>query len=317
MVDVLVVGASGLIGGRVLAEARRAGASADAVVARARADQPDARVLRLEPEAVEPLTRLIEGLRPQVIVNCAGRTEGKATSLWRANVEPVAVIVEAIRRARSTVRLVHIGSAAVYAPTPDRRPTPEAAPTAPRSAYGASKLAAAEHVAAAVAEGLDAVEARVFNPIGAGLPASSLPGRAARMLWDAIQAGRRSIELGPLGATRDYVDLRDISTAVLLLARAPHLEHAVYNLGTGRPVVVRDLVAMIADRLGFEGVIRETAAGSPRSPTVDYQVADVTRLRAVGWRPVVELTASVSALVDGMRADLPTSPTPDPPIVTS
>jgi hypothetical protein len=53
---------------------------------------------------------------------------------------------------------------------------------------------------------------------------------------------------------------------------------------------------MIAERLEFSGEVLESSAGSPRSHDVNSRVADITRMRAMGWMPSVELAASVDAL---------------------
>jgi nucleoside-diphosphate-sugar epimerase len=291
---VLVIGAAGLIGRAVLAQAGRTGTTG-AVVARASADAPDAHVLMLSPSAVDPLARLLERLEPTAIVNSSGRTSGGSEELWRANVESVAAIIEAMRVAAPRARLVHLGSAAEYAETPGEM-TAEDAPLAASTPYAASKLAANKLVREAAESGLDTVVARVFNPIGPRMPLTSLPGRAARLIRDAVIAGTRTIELGPLGAVRDYVDLRDIATAVQILASEASLDHSDYNVGSGRPTVVRDLVSMIAERLEFSGEVLESSAGSPRSHDVNSRVADITRMRAMGWMPSVELSASVDAL---------------------
>ena len=131
------------------------------------------------------------------------------------------------------------------------------------------------------------------------MPSSSLPGRAVRLLLHAVTRNAAEVELGPLDAVRDYIDLRDIAAAVLLVAMEPDLDHRVYNVGSGRPTVVRDLVQMIADRVGFSGQIRESADGSPRSAAIDRQVAKIDRLRSIGWTPTIDLAASVDALVAG------------------
>ena len=294
MSGVLVIGAAGLIGRAVLAQAGRTG-TVSAVVARASADAPDAHVLILSPAAVDPLARLLERLEPTAIVNSSGRTSGESEELWRANVESVAAIIEAMRLAAPRARLVHLGSAAEYAETPGEM-TAEDAPLAASTPYAASKLAANKLVSEAAESGLDTVVARVFNPIGPRMPPTSLPGRAARLIRDAVIEGTQTIELGPLGAVRDYVDLRDIATAVQILASEASLAHRDYNVGSGRPTVVRDLVSMIAERLEFSGQVLESSAGSPRSHDVNSRVADITRMRAMGWMPSIELAASVDAL---------------------
>jgi NDP-hexose 4-ketoreductase len=295
MSGVLVVGAAGLIGRAVLAEAERVGV-AHAVVGRADPALPAAHPLRISPDTVDPLARLIDRLEPRAIVNCAGRTDGDAATLREANVEPVRALLAAVRLAAPGARLVHVGSAAEYAEVPDGA-TDEEAPLTASTPYAAAKLAAFRLVSDAADAGVDAVVPRVFNPIGPGMPSTSLPGRAARLLRDAVASGAGEVELGPLDAVRDYLDLRDVASAVVLLATEQPLAHRVYNVGSGRPTVVRDLVGMIADRTGFAGRVLESAGASPRSGSMRHQVADIGRLRATGWLPSVELADSVGALV--------------------
>ena len=296
MSGVLVIGAAGLLGRAVLAEARRFG-DAHAIVAQANAGIPDAHVLRLSPEAADPMARLLEGLGPAAIVNCAGRTSGDADELKAANVDAVAALLEAMRLGAPTARLVHLGSAAEYAEVAEGR-TGEDAPVNTASPYAASKVAGSRLVADASERGMDAIVARVFNPIGAGMPATSLPGRAARLLHAAVAGGAGVVELGPLDAVRDYVDLRDVATATRILASERDLAHGAYNIGTGRPTVVRDLIRMIAQRVGFSGRIHETAAVPSRG--VARQVADPARMHSAGWKPAITLDESVDALVAGM-----------------
>jgi len=297
---VLVIGATGLIGHAVLVEAKRSG-TADAVVASASAGVPDAHVLRLTPAAIDALARLLEVLEPRAIVNATGRTAGNAEELWQANVEPVATILEAMRSAAPHARLVHLGSAAEYAEMPDGT-TDEEAPLDASTPSAAAKLAAFRMVSEAA---MDVVVARVFNPIGPEMPSTSLPGRAARLMRDAVLDGAPTIELGPLDSVRDYVDLRDIASAVTVLASEPQPAHRVYNVGSGRRTVVRDLVRLIADRAGFSGEVRESADASPRSGAVTRQVADISRIRSTGWAPTVELGESVDALVASIAAERP------------
>ncbi len=301
MSGVLVLGAAGLLGRAVLAEAGRSG-PVEAVVGSSSPSVHGAHVLRLSSDTVDALAGLLGRLAPTTIVNCTGRTAGTADELHQANVESVRALLEAMRRAVPGARLVHLGSAAEYAEIPHDR-TSEDASLGASSPYAASKLAAFRLVSDARNSGLETVVARVFNPIGPGMPDTSLPGHAARLLREASAAGATEVQLGPLDAVRDYVDLRDIASAIGLLATEPRLSHPVYNVGTGRPTAVRDLVGAISSRVGFSGAIVESAPGSPRSPAVLRQVADVGRLTAAGWQPSVDLEASVDALVESVTAE--------------
>jgi nucleoside-diphosphate-sugar epimerase len=301
---ILVAGGSGLLGRAVLAEARRSEAEkVHSLVRRPPGDIPaDTYVAPLVRETVEVVASLIARLDPEAIVNCVGRTDGDEVELVRANFDTVNVLLDAMERSGSAARVVHIGSAAEYAPMPDERPTTEQTPLVPSTPYGAAKAAASRLVLRARGErAIDAIVARVFNPLGAGMPPTSLAGRAARLVAEAARSGRAWVEFGPLDARRDFIDVRDVARAVVLLARSQAPEHDTYNIGRGVAVPVRELVHLISDRVGFAGEIREGAEGSPRSAALVYQRAEISRITVLGWAPRFGLHASVEALVDGLR----------------
>src|SRR5206468_1837433 len=83
----------------------------------------------------------------------------------------------------------------------------------------ATKLAGTCLVRTARAAGLDAVVLRVFNAVGAGMPANTLPGRVAAQLRTALRGGGE-VRLGSLDTVRDFVDIRDIADAALAAALA-------------------------------------------------------------------------------------------------
>jgi nucleoside-diphosphate-sugar epimerase len=81
--------------------------------------------------------------------------------------------------------------------------------------------------------GLDTVVLRVFNPVGAGMDARTLPGNAARRLAAAMAAGDDVIHLGPLGAARDFVAADDVAAATVAAVFEPRARGEVLNVGTG------------------------------------------------------------------------------------
>lgn len=304
MAGILVAGGSGLLGRAILEEAARSGARPVHSLVRNRHGRVPANshVASLVHEQVEEVASLIAELDPEVIVNCVGRTDGPDVELVRANVDTVRVLLDAVERSGSAARVVHLGSAAEYAPTPGERATREQVPLEPSTPYGVTKATASRLLLQARDErGIDAIVARVFNPLGAGMPVTSLAGRAATLLSEASRSGRAWVQLGPLDARRDFIDVRDVARAVVLIARSQALEHDAYNIGRGVAVPVRDLVRLISDRVGFSGEIREDAEASPRSWALIHQRADVSRLTALGWAPRFGLHDSIEALVDGLH----------------
>lgn len=301
MGGLLVLGASGLLGRAVVDEARRAGDAPVTGVGRGPGGAGSAdrwHELDLSRASVSTVADLVASVRPSAIINCVGRTVGDRDSLGRANVITVGVLLEALGRWAGTPRLLHVGSAAEYAASAEGTDTREEDPLEPQTTYGVTKLAASRLVHLAIRDGeVDGVVARVFNPLGAGLPESSMPGRAARIIVMAAATRLDTVTMGPLESYRDFIDTRDIASALLLLARTDRLEHRTVNVASGVARLARDVVHQIAVAVGFGGTVVETASPSPRSGHLAWQRADVSRLTALGWRANHDLSSSISALV--------------------
>jgi nucleoside-diphosphate-sugar epimerase len=173
----------------------------------------------------------------------------------------------------------------------------EDSPADPIAPYGVTRLASTQLVLlAASAQQLDAVVLRVFNPIGPGVPPENLLGRAAAAIRMALEGGKDTVVLGPLGAYRDLVDVRDVASAITAAALADQVKNRVLNVGTGRPVRCREAVALMAEMAGFTGRVVETDPPSGRSSSVDWSAADTSRIeRSLGWTPHYDLRASVAA----------------------
>jgi nucleoside-diphosphate-sugar epimerase len=237
---------------------------------------------------------------PGFIVNCTGATGGTTADLVRINVLTTAALVETIARSGIRIRLVHLGSAAEYGPGSIRQPVSETTCPRPMSPYGIAKLAATQLVTASAASGHDAVVLRVFNALGPAMPPGTLPSTALRRLTEAVASSAPRIEMGPLDAIRDFVDVRDIAAAVVAVCRATRVEAPVINVGSGTGHSARDLVQAIAERLGFAGEIGEAASGSPRSSDVPWQVADVSLAQQLlGWRSEHDLRSSIDLMISG------------------
>jgi nucleoside-diphosphate-sugar epimerase len=203
-------------------------------------------------------------------------------------------------------RLVQVGSSAEYGAVPVGAMIAEDVPPNPVGTYGLTKLAGSElALAAGRAEEVDAVVLRVFNPIGSGISANTLPGRTVAALRAALTAGERLISLGALDDHRDFVDADDVADAICAAATAAgRLGPRVLNVGSGRATRARDLVTAIAGAAGFDGEIAENRPSSPRSTSVPWQQADIAAIAALlDWRPRRELSESIDALWQASKSE--------------
>ncbi|WP_371480581.1 NAD-dependent epimerase/dehydratase family protein [Kitasatospora sp. NBC_00315] len=224
-------------------------------------------------------------LAVDTVVNFAGAVAGSAVTLAEVNARGPAVLCEALREGAPQARLVHIGSAGEYGVCEEGDSLAEWAQARPVGVYGATKLAGSLAVAGSA---LDAVVLRVFNPVGPGSPAGSLPGRLAAELRRAGPAG--VVKVGDLSAYRDFVDARDVARAVALTVLADRPLPRVINLGSGQARPVRAIADGLAEAAAFGGRIDESGAGSERSAAVSWQQADVSlAARELDWKPETAL----------------------------
>ncbi|WP_326798358.1 NAD-dependent epimerase/dehydratase family protein [Streptomyces sp. NBC_01808] len=246
---VLLIGGTGFVG-RYVAD-RLLADPAVQLTALGRGDDADVR-FDLSSGSPGALTRFLDAVHPGVVVNCAGTTRGSARDLTRHNTVAVATLCEAMRRSSCSARLVHVGCASEYGPSPAGSSTAEDALPRPGGPYGVSKLAATELV---LGSGLDAIVLRVFSPAGPGTPAGSPLGRLAEALRRAMQQGDGELKLGGIGAQRDFVDVRDVARAVH--AASLSAAQGVVNIGGGRAVRLRDAAAALARIAGYSGQLHE------------------------------------------------------------
>lgn len=252
----------------------------------------------------DDVAELLDAERPGVVVNCTGQLTGTGHHLLRANALVTAKLIEAIARQKPAIRLVRLGSAAEYGVVEYERAVQEDDPAQPVSEYGVSHLAGTQLVQLASAAGdVDGVVLRVFNPIGPGLHPDNVLGRAAARIRTAQRSGVGHIDMGPLSAWRDFVDVRDVATAVCAAAFAQLSGQRVFNVGRGRAARCRQVMELLAGVAGFQGEVREAEPAPARSAAVDWMLADISRAAAtLKWAPTHELAESVGAVWVGTDA---------------
>jgi NDP-hexose 4-ketoreductase len=297
---VLLLGASGFLGSHIANAFDNDPGATEIVGAALRGSDPRWRYLDLAGADTAALGDLIADARPDVVVNAIGLTSGTPDALRVLNVAFTSRLIDAIGCRSPGARLIHLGSAAEYGPSDGCRPvreTDEARPTGP---YGQTKLAGTRVVQDAARRGLDTIVLRVFNPLGAGMDPRTLPGQAAAALAEAQRSGAPVLQLGPLGAARDFIAATDVASAVVVAAHCPHAGGAILNVGTGEARTARELVRALTVEARWDGTVDEDGDGSARSATIPWMVADMSHTHEVlGWQAREPFTAAVAALWAG------------------
>lgn len=245
------------------------------------------------------LMALLRTVRPAVVVNATGAVwDVTLRQMTAVNVRLVRRLTAALAAQDEPPRLVQLGSVYEYGPVPRGTPLDEAAPERPGSAYGRTKLRGSRLVLDAAAQGrLDAVVLRLSNVVGPGSPRSSLLGRVAGQLADAARRGTPALlRLAPLRAERDFVDVRDVTDAVVAAASRP-VTGRVLNVGRGEAVHVRRMVDGLIEASGVRALIVEEGGDEVRGAGLERQEVDCTAARAaLGWAARRDLDESLRAL---------------------
>jgi nucleoside-diphosphate-sugar epimerase len=289
----LLTGATGFLGRHLLDALRREGVEAIALGRR----EPGARVRFHRADLHDPAAvhKAIIALRPGVVLHAAGRTPPcDAAELYRANTLATLHMLDALRALDQPVRVVLAGSAAELGPvSAEQLPVGEDHPCHPADAYGLSKLLAT-CAGLAARPPLDVRIARVFNPIGPGLPASQAFGRFAQRLR-AEETDPLVLAVGDLDAQRDFIDVRDVARAVLAIA-ARGRPGLVYHVGTGRSRTVREGLDTLIRLSGRTVRVESNIAPGSRPGPSDSRAEIGCVVAHTGWRPEVAFEQSLADL---------------------
>jgi nucleoside-diphosphate-sugar epimerase len=293
----LVTGGSGFLGRHLLAAlvARPAGAEVVALGRRAPSGWPPHSFVRADLDDRPGLTRAVAALAPAVVFHMAGRTPpADPVHFFHSNTRAAVHLLDALRALDRPVRVVLAGSAAELGPVPvEDLPAGEDHPCRPADAYGLSKWFAAAF-GLRQPPPLEVVAARIFNPIGPGLPPTQALGRFAAELAKAGPDPLR-LAVGDLEPRRDFIDARDVADALhaLALRGRPGL---VYHVGTGRSRRVGDGLERLIRLSGrrVEVVARPDGRRGPMDSRADVRrIADHT-----GWTPRISWEQSLADLWD-------------------
>ncbi|MEZ6187976.1 MAG: UDP-glucose 4-epimerase GalE [Planctomycetota bacterium] len=205
-------------------------------------------------------------------------------------------------------RIVFSSTCAVYG-TPPSLPITETCPRVPISPYGTSKLAFEFALEAYRAYGLRALPLRYFNVAGASDDGlfGELHDPETHLIPNLLKAALQGSPFKLFGtdyptrdgsAERDYLHVEDLARAhVLAVERLDDLDFSAFpgalNLGTGRGVTVREMLAAVEQVTSRKVLVGE----EPRRPGDPAAlVADPRRAQELlGWRAEHDLESMVAS----------------------
>jgi GDP-4-dehydro-6-deoxy-D-mannose reductase len=243
----------------------------------------------LDPAACEAL---IAEIRPDGLVHLAAQASvaasfGDPLESWQANLMGTIALGESVLRYAGHCRFLLASSAEVYGLSfLAGTALDEDAPLCPANPYAASKAACDLAVGEMALRGLDAVRLRAFNQTGAGQSAAFVVASFARQI-SRIEAGRQApvMQVGALDRWRDFLDVRDVCTAYAAALEAEDVQGRVYNIASGTPRRIGDILNALIARSGVAPEV-EVEPVRLRPTDVERVAGDASRAgRELDWAP--------------------------------
>jgi GDP-4-dehydro-6-deoxy-D-mannose reductase len=247
------------------------------------------------------MIRVLRENQPNAIFHLAsGLRDDPPDFLFRTGVEGTIRLMEAIEESSVAIERVVLGSTGgVYGnPDPEHLPLDENGLRRPIDLYSASKLAA-ETVASILSKrtGIPVMTCRLFNIVGAGQDERHVCGKFASWL---SSVSRKEIppviEVGDLGTTRDFVDVRDAAVALELLERkgAPGQS---YNIASGNETRIGTILSILLGLSGLEGTV-EVRQRTDRADDIPRHYGSTRKLREAGFSPTYSLEQSLQDVLN-------------------
>ena len=185
---------------------------------------------------------------------------------------------------------------------PHETPISETNPLRPLSTYAVSKIAQ-DYLGYQYFQsyGLKVIRTRGFNHTGPRRGEVFVASNFAKQLA-RIKAGLAEpvIRVGNLEAKRDFTDVRDMVRAYwLAVTKARPGE--VYNIASGREVVIQDLLDKLIELTDVEVTV-EQDPDRMRPSDVEILLGDSSKFRAdTGWEPEIPFDQTLRDIVDYWR----------------
>jgi GDP-L-fucose synthase len=260
------------------------------------------------------VTKFFAEEKPAVVILAAAKVGGIKAN----NDFPVEFLLENLRIQNNVIhaayengarKLLFLGSSCIY-PKFAPQPIPETAllsgPLEPTNeAYAVAKIAGIKLCQAYAREyGANFISVMPTNLYGPNdnfdLETSHVLAALLRKAHETKTRKARKLTVWGSGKPRrEFLHVDDLASACLLLLQK-YDSSEIINVGSGKDISIRELAELICEVVGFAGDLAWDATkpdGTPR------KLLDVTRLRALGWKPSISLRDGIARTYEWFLAN--------------
>lgn len=256
--------------------------------------------------------------KPAAVVIAAAKVGGISAN----NTFPVEFLSENIRISSNLLdachdakidRVLFLGSSCIYprmSPQPIREEYLLTGPLEPTNeAYALAKISGLKLVQSYRREyGKHWISAMPTNLYGPGdnfdLENSHVLPATIRKYATAFERKDPQVVMWGTGTPRrEFLHVDDLALACLHLLEK-YDEDIAINVGSGEDVEIRQLAQIVATAVGFTG---ETIWDSSKPDGTPRKLLDVSKIRATGWKPTIDLDSGIRNLIDWYQSNVAAS----------
>lgn len=282
---------------------------------------PD-RIIPVDLTNREATFELIKNLQPTWIfhlasIAVASNSFDKAAQVFQNNIGLQLNVLEGVKVHAPQARVLVVGSGMEYGMLHGSDEVPlssvahldelqypvidESAPLNPTNPYAVSKvtqdLLGLSYV---YSYQLDVVRARPFNHIGERQTTDFAIPAFAQQIARIERGEQEKISVGNLEAVRDFTDVKDTVKAYILLLEKG-VKGDVYNVGSGRGYTMQTVLARMCS-LAKTAVAIEIDQARYRPVDVPFSVANIKKIKAIGWTPTLPLDVTLERVLNEWRS---------------
>jgi UDP-glucose 4-epimerase len=246
------------------------------------------------------LSTTLSQIQPQIVIHLAAihfipYCNANPFETTEINILGTQNLLEAIQELNSVGKIVFASTAAVY-PIYDGAVS-ETHELKPLDIYGLSKLTG-EHLCKKfyLESNIDTIICRFFNAFG---PNETNP-HLIPEIDEQLKNGQRTLKLGNLTPKRDFIHTHDMANAIWQLLSLENVGYDTYNLGRGIEYAVTEVVEAF-EKLLNEKIKIEVDASKVRKVERQHLLADVSKLKAIGWEPEHSLEQGINDMINNWK----------------
>ena len=294
---VLVTGANGFVGRYVCDALQTAGHAVTAV-----GGPSESKGWHVDLTDASAVMQLVKTISPDLVLHLAAQSS--VARAWRApqttmeinTLGSLAVWEAAVHS--GVAHMVYVSTAEVYQPVGPPALLDENSALGPINPYGVSKLATEtllSQIQVTTSTALTVI--RPFNHVGPGQQKGFVFQDVATQIADIHRGTSNAIHVGNLSPIRDFLDIRDVARAYVMLVEHSELT-GVYNLCSGVPRSIKTVVAEMLRLSQLDPSVLIIDPDKLRPADTPYLVGNPTLFEdQIGWQPMIPWDQTLSDIL--------------------